>query len=974
MRLGVLLSLVFLTLHAHAEESVKVRIGSHDGFDRVVFEFTTPTSYELERTPDGVTLHFNAAGQIPSLKSDTAAIKTVTGGDSTASIVIEPGYDVRSMQLDRRVVLDVRRATVISSPSTPGAAAVKPRPMRAAKTASPLSTPKLATPPPADTAKSGGASPIPAIAQPTEDAKAATGADAITTPAPSPTTNSVTPSAPAAAPPASVGGSDLGAKLATAEPISIAAIPLDEPTQLSSSSILLPFSQDVGAAAFQRGSEAWVVFDEARPVEASSFQDQPAFARATVQVLAAGTLLRFPLRDGDAVGLRRVNRGWIVTAGPPNSPALPPLLPSVHADHLLFPVATTGQVVNVADGSTGQNLEIGTLRAAGPGVPVPFRAPEFNILPSWQGVAAELLSDRASLRDLPDGISVDTGAPLSATPDSARALADAAVLTRRFDFPALPVQSLLHRLQSQMADEGAAPAQGRLLPRKAAAQTMLALGLGAEAESLLHLAQAEDPHASDDPDMQGLLGIAALMSGRPSEADGLLNAGLDGSDEISLWRAALAATRHEGSPEAASLFATTTKLILSYPAALRNRLLPLAAETMASGGAPAAADALLDKRPDDPRLAFARAIRLEDKGDAAGALTLLDALAVGRDRLVSARAGARATRLRLATHAIGPAEAADELERRFLDWRGDTRERDLRVEVVKLRAQVGQWRRAFNLVKETTALYPDDQAMFHNLTTQLLTTLLHGNGAAAISPLDLVTLAEENAEEAAKLAPDEVTALLADRLVALDLPKQAAPVIERMLVASAPGNGRASLGARLAAMLLAEGDLDKAEAALVKSDAPDLSPNLLEERGMIEARLRAKRHDVAGAASLLANLNSAGADDLRATILADAGDWHGAEAALKSLVERVIPAAGSLTPNQQDIVLRLASAQAHAGDDEGARELGIRETARMVGPRADLFRVLTAAPLNGIGDLGRSAGELAMARAIPASLAAVGSR
>ena len=974
MRLGLLLSLVFFILHAHAAEPVKVRVGSHDGFDRVVFEFTNPTSYALDRTSDGVTLHFNAAGQVPSLKSGTAAIKSVTGGDATASIVIEPGYDVQAMQLDRRVVLDVRRATVISSPSVPDATAVKSRPLRTAKTLSPRRVSKAATSPPPDTTKPEAASPISVIVQPPEDAKAGAGARGMAAPAPSPAPNMATTPAPPAAPPAPVGGSEPGPKLAMAEPISIAAIPMDEPPQSNSSSVLLPFGQDVGAAAFQRGSEAWVVFDEARPVEASSFQDQPAFAAATVQVLTAGTLLRFPLRDGDAVALRRVNRGWIVTAGPPSSPGLPPLLPSVRANHLLFPVASTGLVVTVADGSTGQNLQVGTLRATGPGVPVPFRAPEFNILPSWQGVAAELLSDRASLRDLPEGVSVDTGGPLSATPDSARALADAAVLTRRFDFPALPVQSLLHRIQSQMADEGSAPAQGRLEPRKAAAQTMLALGLGPEAESLLQLAQAEDPHAADDPEMQGLLGVAALMSGRPDEADGLLNSGLNGSDEISLWRAVLAATRHEGSPEAASIFATATKLILSYPAALRNRLLPLAAETMASGGATAAADALLDKRPDDPRLAFARAIRLEGKGDATGALTLFDALAVGRDRLVSARAGARATRLRLATHAIGPAEAADELERRFLDWRGDTRERDLRVEVVKLRAQVGQWRRAFSLLKETAALYPDDQAMFRTLTTQLLTTVLHGNGAAAISPLDLVTLAEENAEEAAKVAPDEVTALLADRLVALDLPKQAAPVIERMLAASAPGNGRANLGSRLAALLLAEGDLDKAEAALTQSDAPDLLPNIVEERGMIEARLRAKRHDVAGAASLLANLNSAGADDLRATILADGADWQGAEAALKSLVGRVIPPTGSLTPDQQDMVLRLASAQAHAGDDEGARDLGVREGARIVGPRKDLFRVLTAAPLNGIGDLGRSAGELAMARAIPASLAAIGSR
>ena len=114
-------------------------------------------------------------------------------------------------------------------------------------------------------------------------------------------------------------------------------------------------------------------------------------------------------------------------------------------------------------------------------------------------------------------------------------------------------------------------------------------------------------------------------------------------------------------------------------------------------------------------------------------------------------------------------------------------------------------------------------------------------------------------------------------------------------------------------------------------------------------------------------------DDLRATILSDAKDWSGAAAALSSLMARAVPAEGALSPAQQDIVLRLASAQAQAGDDAGLRLLGMREATRIVGARADMFRLLTAAPVTGPSDLRRAAGEVALARAVPAGLAAIGS-
>ena len=73
-------------------------------------------------------------------------------------------------------------------------------------------------------------------------------------------------------------------------------------------------------------------------------------------------------------------------------------------------------------------------------------------------------------------------------------------------------------------------------------------------------------------------------------------------------------------------------------------------------------------------------------------------------------------------------------------------------------------------------------------------------------------------------------------------------------------------------------------------------------------------------------------------------------------------------------MLRLASAEARAGDDTALRKLGIENAARMSGPRADMFGLLTSAPVTAMTDLRRSGQELAVMRDLPTVIKAVGKR
>ncbi len=606
--------------------------------------------------------------------------------------------------------------------------------------------------------------------------------------------------------------------------------------------------------------------------------------------------------------------------------------------------------------------------------PFARRTSEFVLLPTWQGIALEPLSDNLFLRVGQSGFQIGAepaGLALAASPPDTEAYADATSMTRRFDLTPLPTASLLQQLQTEIDGAAAAPPLARAPLRRAAAQTMVALGLGAEAQAMLQLAAAGDARETDNPDAIGLGAIAALLAGRDGETDGLSDPRLTGTDEIALWRAVREARLREGSPQAASVFAATLPLLLSYPAGLRDRLLPLAAETMALNKSDGV-ETLLSSRPDDRSLALARGLWLEAKGDHDQALAIFDQLASGPDRLARVRAASRAVELRLASRAIDAKQAADALEKQIYAWRGDRHEIALRERLAELRGQSGSWRAALALLRETEALSPDDQPAIHARLKELFAAFLSDHNADRQSPFELVALVDENPD----LLPEgpqaaEMAARLADRLLALDLPKRADPVLAK-LVQSSTGAARAGFGVRLAALRLREGNADGALAALSASGSDDLPAPIEQQRVIVKARALARRGDPGTAVALLEAVGSTEADAARADILEEAKDWRQAERALADYAGKTVPAAGSLDDAQRRTLLRLAGATAQAGDPAALAALRQREGKRMDGgPLGDMFRLLTSGPVQGGADLTRAGREIALARSVPADLKAL---
>jgi hypothetical protein len=207
--------------------------------------------------------------------------------------------------------------------------------------------------------------------------------------------------------------------------------------------------------------------------------------------------------------------------------------------------------------------------------------------------------------------------------------------------------------------------------------------------------------------------------------------------------------------------------------------------------------------------------------------------------------------------------------------------------------------------------------------------------------------------------------LLAQKLMALDLPMRADPVLTKLMRAAPLGAGRAGFGATLATMRMHEGDLNGAILALSESNSADMPDAVRERRALIMARVEAERGETGSAVDILSGTQTLGADETRAAILEQAKDWPAARDALKLLAARVVPASGMLDDLQLKVELRLATASARAGDDTTLGSLREQLGARIGhGPDADLFRLLTAAPVRSRADLGRARAEMGLARAI----------
>jgi hypothetical protein len=653
------------------------------------------------------------------------------------------------------------------------------------------------------------------------------------------------------------------------------------------------------------------------------------------------------------------------------------IVANASAGALTLAASSPGRVVVIADPATGGNLLAATQRASGQGVPVAYATAEFALLPTWQGIVVQPVSDRVVLEVGRGGFLLRASVPpalsMPPTQQAGPDMANSLGMTRRFDFPPLPEPVLLNRMHTAQLAAAAMPKLGRFDARLRAAQAMMALGLATEAAGVVDVAVADDPAGAANPDAAALKAMADFLARRetPADRDAIGDPKLAGSDEIGFWNSMLHGNDQDASAPAAGL-AASWKLVLSYPTALRRRLLPDMAAIMARGGQTGPLRAMLAAMP-DKELDPARAAMLQADGKTDAALALLDRLAASPKRLISANAKRARTELLLASHRIDGKTAAEQLDHQLFDWRGPQEDFDLRLRLAALHAENGNWRAGLAVLRATDPLYPEMHDRILAAERAQAAALIKGLANSHLAALDLIAVAEECTDLLAENGGDaKLAPALADKLMTLDLPERAEPVLQRILSQTADPVSKAQVGLRLAQLRLDLHGTKAALATLDASDAPDLPPALVAGRTLARARAMAAGGDAVGALHLLGDLEEPAALELRDKLEEQQHDWPAAEATVAALVQQTIPASGPLTADQQTMLVHLAGLASQAGDAAGLQKLQAQDGGRIAaGPQADLFKLLTETPVGSVSDLPRSEKELGTARELPAALASL---
>jgi hypothetical protein len=447
-----------------------IRTGNHTDFGRVVFDLPVGATSEVGERDGKMTVVLRNAAAARGAVLAPRNVDAITVATGQVTIALSPGVKWQATRPPGMLIIDIFDAPAPPTPAAPASLPpVASPPVASLTVASPTVAPQAVESPtiaessieparnhplwsgPAPRGFHHDVAAPPAVLPPV-DADAAPVTTTPGTTAPRAAAPIAATPAPAAADPAMPSDpsppTPSGAAVAAvaSAPLSLAPLslaPLSLAAAAEGQTLALPFAAGTGAAAFRRGEDAVVVFDERRPIDLAALRDDPAFATARVQVLPAATVLRMAIATGTTLRLTHSDDGWSL-ALIPDDKAMP--LAPIHSDaadgRMLLQAAAAGRVISVPDPETGGVLLVGTQTQTGQGVVVARHTPDFDLLASFQGVAIEPRSDALSLHALAPGFVLEGRAAsplaLDQLSSEAAAVADAARLTRRGDFPGLP--------------------------------------------------------------------------------------------------------------------------------------------------------------------------------------------------------------------------------------------------------------------------------------------------------------------------------------------------------------------------------------------------------------------------------------------------------------------------------------------------------------------------------------------------------
>ena len=987
---------------ARAQEAVQVnvRAGAHATFTRVVFDWPTKVPYKITKDGGLVTVIFEAAAQIDDADLNrnpplfVGGIRSATQGGRTVSVIaVPPRSTVRDFYAGSKIALDVREPAPWQEPvavpaqvSVPGggnAPAANAAPQAAeAKPAAPVKdpVPPVATAPdkPAVAAQALPQPPAPKQATPAAPAQAAR-----TTPAAAGTATRGAQQLPQGGAPKAAAATGAGQPLrltppaqtaataaATAQPprtataqasgqaagSAAAQAPAPGPApgaQLSvakgdEGTVTLRFDweEPVAAAAFRRNGFLWLVFDKRTNVNVPALQEAGGEVISTLQqvYIPQATVLRMTTPKDVNPSMRRAGLAWLIDFR--TQEATPKIPLEVQAQpnspigaRIFMPLPEPGKVIPLTDPIIADNMLVVPGIPLGHGVAGTYAYPQFEILPSIQGVVVTPRIDDVRVRSLRQGVEIASAAPtfpLKFSPVSQEMAASARLaamrpLVRVLDLEKWDTPNDAAILQTRAILEQAlavAPKAGEQEARMNLARFYFANAYGAEALGVLARALQVQPSLAQDREWLLLHGGAEFLMDRLPEAEkDLYNAALNGSDEGEFWRAVIQAA--QGDLNGASIeLRRSGSIARPYPRSLRFRLSTIVAEAVVEIGDVRTAETLIStlladgpNPSQEAQVKFVQGRLAELEGDFDGAVSLWEGVMDSPDRLARFRAARSRVELLLRLDRMTKREATEELEKQRFAWRGDNREFDLLRRLGALYLEQDKYREALQTLRQAATHFrdhPDAKAVTKEMS-DTFNALYLDDKADSLKPVTAIAIYEEFKElTPAGSRGDTMIQKLADRLVGVDLLDQAAALLEGQIKFRLQGADRARVGARLALIHLLARKYADAERVIRATAADGLTGDLAQQRNhlLVQALLAQKRY--ADGLTLLEPDETLDGELLRSEIYWTMGNWNEAAQAL----QRVVTISGArrgekLDRKQARYLLNLATTMTLSGNERG---------------------------------------------------------
>jgi hypothetical protein len=884
---------------AQAAETVALRAAPHAGYGRIVFDWKTPASYEASLAGRILTVRFarpfSAAFDIvPDRLPDHVAAIRPEGDGRTVILTLKGDYTLRRSSDGGIVILDLIEdklaARAQSVAKVEPAAGAKPQPKQ-------------------DVA--------PAKSDPLDAA-----VDRVLKP---------TPLASAAPPsPASENASET--KLQAAPFVSV-----DVNKGRDIATVRFNWHESVGAAAFRRGSQAWIVFDSPSRIELGSLRvyGVPLISSAEQMAVVGGSAVRLGLDPSRHMRVRREGNAWIVDildTAPSAGKGIEVIAePDSGGGRLVLPLKDIGKLLRVQDPEVGTTLQIATANAPGLGVGEARRNIDVEILESAQGVAVRPISDQVTVEAQAGEIVVAKPGGLRVSRDADRLRPAVAATSRNsnnglFDFTgwAKGPADTIAKSREELFRRAAAttnPAAKRKA-RLDLARFFVGNGMGPEALGVINEIVRSDAGRNEDVELRALRGVARVLAGEYALAsDDLHHPVLEANPEVAPWLATIAAARGDWKT-AQQHFRELESVIAPYPTWLAARMGITAAEASLAIGDTGAASArigALDARdlepPDRDALAVLHGYLLKLSGDGEGAIQIWQRIAASADRKAAARARFALANMLYERKEATIDETIDRMERLRYAWRGDVHEFDLLRRIAQLYTEHGDSRHALQTLKEAATYFRDIEGV-EAVAKDMSVTFHHLFAEGGADKLDAVT-ALALFDEFRELTPagaegDALARKLAERLASVDLLDDAARILEQQVKFRLKGEEKASVGLRLATIRLADRKPKDALTALEESAEPNLPEALAHDRLLAQSRALAADGRDSEALALLDQDKSESADRIRAAVQWRAKAWKPAADAFANLLGRDDVAEA----DRPGLVISRAVALALAGDEK----------------------------------------------------------